>query len=37
VRRLYFASEPPASTMVEVTRLVDADMLIEINAVAALA
>ena len=36
VRRQYFASEPPASTMVEVTRLVHADMLIEINAVAAL-
>ena len=36
VRRQYFASEPPASTMVEVTRLVHEDMLIEINAIAAL-
>lgn len=36
VRRQYFPSEPPASTMVEVTRLVHKDMLIEINAVAAL-
>lgn len=36
VRRQYFPSEPPASTMVEVTRLVDDKMLIEINAVAAL-
>ncbi len=36
VRREYFPSEPPASTMVEVTRLVHEDMLIEINAVAAL-
>ena len=36
VRRQYFPSEPPSSTMVEVTRLVHKDMLIEINAVAAL-
>lgn len=36
VRRQYFPSEPPASTMVEVTRLVDERMLIEINAIAAL-
>ena len=36
VRRQYFPSEPPASTMVEVTRLVHEDMLIEINAIAAL-
>lgn len=36
VRREYFPSEPPASTMVEVTALVHQDMLIEINAVAAL-
>ena len=36
VRRQYFPTDPPASTMVEVTRLVDDRMLIEINAVAAL-
>ena len=36
VRRQYFPSEPPASTMVEVSRLVDERMLIEINAIAAL-
>jgi 2-iminobutanoate/2-iminopropanoate deaminase len=36
VRREYFPSAPPASTMVEVTRLVDERCLIEINAVAAL-
>jgi 2-iminobutanoate/2-iminopropanoate deaminase len=36
VRRQYFPSEPPASTMVEVSRLVDDRMLIEINAIAAL-
>jgi 2-iminobutanoate/2-iminopropanoate deaminase len=36
IRRQYFPNEPPASTMVEVTRLVHKDMLIEINAVAAL-
>jgi 2-iminobutanoate/2-iminopropanoate deaminase len=36
VRRQYFPKEPPSSTMVEVTRLVHKDMLIEINAVAAL-
>ena len=37
VRRRYFPQDPPASTMVEVTGLVDERMLIEINAVAALA
>jgi 2-iminobutanoate/2-iminopropanoate deaminase len=36
VRREYFPSEPPASTMVQVQRLVDKRMLIEINAVAVL-
>ncbi len=36
VRRRYFPKDPPASTMVEVTGLVDERMLIEINAVAAL-
>jgi len=36
VRREYFPSEPPASTMVEVTGLVDDRLLIEINAIAAL-
>lgn len=36
VRREYFPSEPPASTMVEVTGLVDERLLIEINAIAAL-
>jgi enamine deaminase RidA (YjgF/YER057c/UK114 family) len=36
VRRKYFPQEPPASTMVEVTRLVDGRSLIEINAIAAL-
>jgi 2-iminobutanoate/2-iminopropanoate deaminase len=36
VRRKYFPQEPPASTMVEVTRLVDDRLLIEINAIAAL-
>jgi 2-iminobutanoate/2-iminopropanoate deaminase len=36
VRREYFPKEPPSSTMVEVTGLVDDRMLIEINAVAAL-
>jgi len=34
VRREFFPSDPPASTMVEVTRLVDDRYLIEINAVA---
>ncbi len=36
VRREYFANQPPASTMVEVARLVDERMLIEINAIAVL-
>jgi 2-iminobutanoate/2-iminopropanoate deaminase len=36
VRREYFPSEPPASTMVQVSRLVDKRMLIEINAIAVL-
>jgi enamine deaminase RidA (YjgF/YER057c/UK114 family) len=36
VRREYFPSEPPASTMVQVQRLVDKRMLIEINAIAVL-
>jgi enamine deaminase RidA (YjgF/YER057c/UK114 family) len=36
VRREYFPVEPPASTMVEVTGLVDERLLIEINAIAAL-
>lgn len=35
-RREFFASDPPASTMVEVSRLVDERCLIEINAIAAL-
>jgi 2-iminobutanoate/2-iminopropanoate deaminase len=34
VRREYFGSPPPASTMVEVTKMTSADYLIEINAVA---
>lgn len=34
VRREFFPNNPPASTMVEVTRLVDERSLIEINAVA---
>ena len=37
VRRQYFAAEPPASTMVQVSEFVHTDMLIEINAIAALA
>jgi enamine deaminase RidA (YjgF/YER057c/UK114 family) len=36
VRREYFRSPAPASTMVEVTRLAAPDYLIEINAIAAL-
>lgn len=35
VRREYFPKDPPASTMVEVTRLVHPDAMIEITAVAA--
>lgn len=34
VRREYFKSPPPASTMVEVTKMVKPDYLIEINAIA---
>jgi 2-iminobutanoate/2-iminopropanoate deaminase len=34
VRREYFKSPPPASTMVEVTKMVSPDYLIEINAIA---
>lgn len=37
VRREYFPSSPPASTMVEVTKMVSPDYLIEINAIAVLA
>ncbi|HLG72795.1 MAG TPA: RidA family protein [Chloroflexota bacterium] len=36
VRGQYFTANPPASTMVEVSRLVDEDMLIEIEATAVL-
>ncbi|MDQ7909568.1 RidA family protein [Phytohabitans sp. ZYX-F-186] len=36
VRRRYFTGEPPASTMVEVSRFVHDDYLIEINAIAVL-
>ena len=34
VRREYFKTPPPASTMVEVTKMVSPDYLIEINAIA---
>lgn len=34
VRREYFKSPPPASTMVEVTKMVKPEYLIEINAIA---
>lgn len=34
VRRQYFTGEPPASTMVEVSKFVSKDYLIEINAIA---
>ena len=34
VRREYFKSPPPASTMVEVTKMTSPDYLIEINAIA---
>lgn len=37
VRKEFFPEMPPASTMVEVSRLVDKRCLIEINAVAVLA
>lgn len=36
VRQQYFTGEPPASTMVEVSRFVHPDYLIEINAIAVL-
>ena len=36
VRRQYFKSPPPASTMVEVTKMVSPEYLIEINAIAVL-
>ena len=34
VRREYFKTPPPASTMVEVTKMVSPEYLIEINAIA---
>jgi len=34
IRREFFPKDPPASTMVEVRRLVDARLLIEMNAIA---
>ncbi len=34
VRREYFKAPPPASTMVEVTKMVSPEYLIEINAIA---
>jgi 2-iminobutanoate/2-iminopropanoate deaminase len=34
MRREYFKSPPPASTMVEVTKMTSPDYLIEINAIA---
>ena len=34
VRREYFKNPPPASTMVEVTKMTSPDYLIEINAIA---
>ena len=34
VRRDYFSAPPPASTMVEVTKMTSPDALIEINAIA---
>jgi 2-iminobutanoate/2-iminopropanoate deaminase len=37
VRREYFKSPLPASTMVEVTKMVSPDYLIEINAIAVIA
>ncbi|MFJ8745600.1 RidA family protein [Embleya sp. NPDC127516] len=36
IRRQFFADPPPASTLVEVSKLVDPEMLIEINAIAAI-
>jgi 2-iminobutanoate/2-iminopropanoate deaminase len=37
VRAEYFTKDPPASTMVEVSRLVNDDMLVEIEATAVVA
>ena len=37
VRREYFTGEPPASTMVEVSKFVHKDYLIEINAIGVIA
>lgn len=37
VRKEYFGAPPPASTMVEVTKMVSPDYLIEINAIAVVA
>ena len=37
VRREYFKSPPPASTMVEVCKMVSPDYLIEISAIAVIA
>ena len=34
IRREYFKAPPPASTMVEVTKMVSPEYLIEINAIA---
>jgi 2-iminobutanoate/2-iminopropanoate deaminase len=34
VRREYFPNDPPVSTMVEISRFVENDALIEINAIA---
>ncbi len=34
VRRTFFTASPPASTMLEVSKMVHPDMLIEINAIA---
>ena len=36
VRREYFKSPPPASTMVEITKMTSPEYLIEINAIAVL-
>ena len=37
VRREFFPVDPPASTMVQITRFTDPNALIEINAIAAVA
>ncbi len=37
VRREYFTGTPPASTMVEITKMTSPDCLIEINAIAVVA